>query len=377
MENLALINFHVSSEIHDFLDIHFYLCVLFLGKYTCFNCPYRSCYHIKSVLKYIGKTNEEINRICCLSTLSQTRNVNNRGRGRKGPPAKSNKQTTIPKYTAAPDSELSARNRGEDVDKIIDVHEDNNDSSNVLTTDHDYTSLNGSNWFDDKLIDDFIISYLNNSAMHRKILYFPCPILNAFLKTDEKIDLISQFMYNARSFDFRLFIGIVHNCNHWILSVISPALKTIALFDSLNNSDSEYRKIFEGLAKISNLNIMLENDQENLDIDEWNFIISQDSIKQTNGFDCGLFACLFSKTIIDLRSKFPPIKTEDRDVIRKHLKVTDIQLKTNQLDTQRRKKKLTRKTIIKFSTLNANLNTSRIQLKKKSILSSIVDQLLH
>jgi sentrin-specific protease 1 len=78
-----------------------------------------------------------------------------------------------------------------------------------------------------------------------------------------------------------VFVPICKN-NHWTVGVVRPVAKTIEYFDSFGGSPTDFVKLMRGWLKFQLRDGYIE--------EEWK-VPNTASARQTNGYDCGVFAC--------------------------------------------------------------------------------------
>ncbi|ETW35327.1 hypothetical protein PFTANZ_03978 [Plasmodium falciparum Tanzania (2000708)] len=99
-------------------------------------------------------------------------------------------------------------------------------------------------------------------------------------------------------FSFDLILIPLHvGGNHWTLGSIHMKDKKICLYDSLNGSN---KKFFEYMRRYI-VDEMKDKKQKDLDISLWTYSkegVSEKGIPhQENGYDCGVFTCMFAKCL--------------------------------------------------------------------------------
>lgn len=160
------------------------------------------------------------------------------------------------------------------------------------------------------VIDDVLISIVNEKDIGYCVLYLDTMTQRDITCFKYK-DVLNQLgQYQALNKDYLL---ITMNTDtrgqgsHWLLGMVAFNVKTIIIFDSLHTSEEARIPQFKQLAVIAFLSTYLAN--QDFDIDLWDFILSNDSPKQPNGYDCGLFSTviavciLFGKEYVSLSSQ--------------------------------------------------------------------------
>lgn len=100
---------------------------------------------------------------------------------------------------------------------------------------------------------------------------------------------------NIFNYDMVL-VPLLVNGNHWCLGVISPPQRHIQLYDSMRCADRDYDYVFEKLFDFlkDECNERFDNP---LDTSEWIRDCVDDIPQQSNGFDCGVFVCVYAEYV--------------------------------------------------------------------------------
>ncbi|XP_043287497.1 sentrin-specific protease-like [Venturia canescens] len=150
----------------------------------------------------------------------------------------------------------------------------------------DLDSLRGMNWLNDEIINQYfeLISETYEGVYPFNSFFFPRLHIggyNAIKRWTRKIDI----------FKYALIMVPIHPGNHWCVITISPPTETVTYFDSFQGKNSQYLKTVMGF-------IMEETREKKgvtIKMGSWTLTMRKDTPKQLNGYDCGVFACLFTR----------------------------------------------------------------------------------
>mmetsp|Transcript_16895 Transcript_16895/g.30588 ORF Transcript_16895/g.30588 Transcript_16895/m.30588 type:complete len:277 (+) Transcript_16895:1817-2647(+) len=90
----------------------------------------------------------------------------------------------------------------------------------------------------------------------------------------------------------KIFIPVNHGFMHWMCAMIDIPGKRIYMYDSMGDDGMNY---LQSLLQYLQDKHLVERDVELPDIDEWELFGHQPGMPtQQNGFDCGVFTCLYA-----------------------------------------------------------------------------------
>lgn len=162
--------------------------------------------------------------------------------------------------------------------------------SNTITG-ADIQTLADSNWLNDEVINNYMDMLIQRgqskeypSVYAFNTFFYPKLSSSGYASVKrwtKKVDLFQQDMV----------LVPLHLEVHWALAVIDFRQKTICYYDSMNGR------------KINILQLMLkylheeklDKKKENFDSSGWQTKLVQDIPQQRNGYDCGVFACMFAE----------------------------------------------------------------------------------
>jgi len=179
----------------------------------------------------------------------------------------------------------------------------------VLHAHHLVTLLTPKTWLIDVVIQNYILLLVKQCVQKLQILC--TDYLEAFKKDQDKA--VTDWLRNKKIVNLNIYnkilIIINPNNNHWALFVANPKNRTIYSLDSLNGSNTNE---YELVSKF--LTMAYEKTQMNLTVSETSFewkLLPLKSPIQTNGYDCGVFACTNARYYL-LNKKFEYTEKDTR-----------------------------------------------------------------
>ncbi|XP_043276025.1 sentrin-specific protease 1-like [Venturia canescens] len=122
----------------------------------------------------------------------------------------------------------------------------------------------------------------NSYAMNS--FFFPRLHLNGY-------NAVKRWTKKINIFKFEKVIVPINLGNHWCLAVINFLKKTIVYYDSFGRDNPKYlatlREYLVEEAKNKGEGLIKE--------DEWILATKKDIPRQSNGYDCGVFVCMYAK----------------------------------------------------------------------------------
>lgn len=168
---------------------------------------------------------------------------------------------------------------------------------NPLTLSNGFKTLLPGEWISSFIIDDVISYLIINYGKEKCILYIPSGIYEYFYAMQDNTNILQKFLdTDILKMDLILITINTHlRGEHWILGIIHLKLKMIIILDSLLSLD-ERKEHFLCLLQITYLCYNASNycNETSLKfyLSEWQCVYANDSIQQSNMFDCGLYVCL-------------------------------------------------------------------------------------
>ena len=116
---------------------------------------------------------------------------------------------------------------------------------------------------------------------------------------------LDSCLYHLKHIDFKTNYALMVPLNtdlnggyHWFLATIFFPLKRIVLFDSQYTGDKDYREYFLMLFHL--VEMIAFKEEKKTSLYDWKFMVASTAElpQQTNGYDCGVFTCLYMYSIM-------------------------------------------------------------------------------
>lgn len=158
---------------------------------------------------------------------------------------------------------------------------------NIKIKTEDLLTLTGDNWLNDE-----IINFYFSLIQERNPLHVHC--FNSFFYNTLKNSGYEGVRRWTRKFDLFekkvILIPIHVRANHWCCAVIKLNEKKIKYYDSLGGHNQRCLRLLKKYVQDESK----DKNGEEFDFTDWELVTPQNITKQTNGFDCGVFTCLFA-----------------------------------------------------------------------------------
>ena len=104
----------------------------------------------------------------------------------------------------------------------------------------------------------------------------------------------------------------IDSSRHWFLLVVQPPMQRVVVFDSMPGSFIK-PTVYKAIEKIAKL---LKEVDGNLKIEEWCFYANKpgDILSQRNDFDCGVFTCMYARSLLSMSPMIVPNSQSISDV---------------------------------------------------------------
>lgn len=170
--------------------------------------------------------------------------------------------------------------------------------------------LLGNNWLNDVIINSYMYLILSRNLLHYskntskkwpKCFVFQSYFLLRLGESGYSYSNVRRWTKRAKVDIFSLdkIIVPVHLGNHWCLAVINMVLKRIEYYDSLLGYPScmkLLKKYLKDEWKDKKYSVDSSLNPE-FNLDGWVEYVPTDIPRQTNGYDCGIFACKYADYI--------------------------------------------------------------------------------
>ncbi|XP_043275305.1 sentrin-specific protease 1-like [Venturia canescens] len=148
----------------------------------------------------------------------------------------------------------------------------------------DLENLSGTNWLNDEVINNYLELISNKNTYAMSSFFFPRLQVNGY-------SAVRRWTKKVNIFEYRKVIIPIHMGNHWCLAVIDIIFGQIRYYDSLGGSQPRY------------LDTLLEYLKEEVEEkgvkpirrEDWSLETKMNIPRQTNGYDCGIFTCMFAR----------------------------------------------------------------------------------
>ncbi|KAI8929794.1 hypothetical protein BC831DRAFT_442081 [Entophlyctis helioformis] len=169
------------------------------------------------------------------------------------------------------------------------------DAFNMSIKAKDIQTLKGSSWLNDEVIN-FYAELCMRRANESPDLFPKIHIFNTFfyekLRT-QGFNSVRRWTRRIDLFSKDYVIVPVHLGAHWTCAAISLKHKRFEYYDSLHGDNELCLELLRSyIAQES-----VDKKKTAMDLDEWEDYMPKDIPAQQNGFDCGVFTCMFMEHI--------------------------------------------------------------------------------
>ncbi|KAJ3135410.1 SUMO1 sentrin specific peptidase 1 [Physocladia obscura] len=181
---------------------------------------------------------------------------------------------------------------------------------NVDLMPHDLKTLSPATWLNDEIINFYGQLLMERSNRNPTGLYPKIHFFNTFFYTtlrDHGYDRVKRWSKKFDLFALDYVVIPVHLGMHWCCSVINFRDKRIEYYDSLRGDNQTLFRLYRDyLASES-----LDKKKCVFDFQGWTDYCPKDVPGQLNGFDCGVFTCMYAEyrsrnADFDFAQKFMP-----------------------------------------------------------------------
>ncbi|XP_043269143.1 putative ubiquitin-like-specific protease 1B [Venturia canescens] len=152
----------------------------------------------------------------------------------------------------------------------------------------DLETLNGTNWLNDEVINNYLELISDEKTYAMSSFFFPRLHVNGY-------EAVKRWTRKVNIFKFEKMIVPINLGNHWCLAVIDFLARNIVYYDSFGRENPKYL--------ITLQNYLVEEAKNKgegpIQIEEWSLVTKMNIPRQTNGYDCGVFVCLYAKHVIE------------------------------------------------------------------------------
>ncbi|XP_043282341.1 sentrin-specific protease 1-like [Venturia canescens] len=152
----------------------------------------------------------------------------------------------------------------------------------------DLETLNGTNWLNDEVINNYLELISDEKTYVMSSYFFPRLHVNGY-------EAVKRWTKKVNIFKYKKMIVPINLGNHWCLAVIDFVASNIVYYDSFGRENPKYL--------ITLRNYLVEEAKNKgagpIQIEEWSLVTKMNIPRQTNGYDCGVFVCLYAKHVIE------------------------------------------------------------------------------
>ena len=155
----------------------------------------------------------------------------------------------------------------------------------------DISRMRDGAWLNDEVIN-FYLLLVNEKLGSQRVHVF-----NSFfylLLQKHGYERVARWTRSIDLFSCSRVILPVHLGSHWCLAVVDMARKELRYYDSLRGSGERCLRLLAGYL----VDEMRAKQGKTLDLSKWSKITVKDLPRQSNGYDCGVFACQYGRCII-------------------------------------------------------------------------------
>uniref|UniRef100_A0AAF5D9B4 Ubiquitin-like protease family profile domain-containing protein n=1 Tax=Strongyloides stercoralis TaxID=6248 RepID=A0AAF5D9B4_STRER len=162
-------------------------------------------------------------------------------------------------------------------------------------TKNDILHLNDQKWLNDNIINfylELIMERSRNSIKYPKVYAFNTFFYVNIVNPQRGYKMVRRWTRKVDIFQMEyIFVPINKNNVHWCMAIINVPKKEIRYCDSMRQENLEALEAIKSYIK-SEAADKLKID---INLDEWTAFHAQDVPQQGNGFDCGVFTCMFAE----------------------------------------------------------------------------------
>ncbi|KAK4024551.1 hypothetical protein OUZ56_009973 [Daphnia magna] len=167
----------------------------------------------------------------------------------------------------------------EPINELNHSNKGNNQATGIET-------LEGTNWLDDVVVDDYlklIAESSNMESLSPKVINLSCFFVLSLLRAQQTGNLSQVMKINVLETDLILIPLNINNV-HWTLATLSCNEKLLKFYDSLGGEGGDFLKlILQHFASLTNTSF-----------NEWTIEVMKNIPRQENSYDCGVFVGQYS-----------------------------------------------------------------------------------
>ncbi|XP_043270475.1 sentrin-specific protease-like [Venturia canescens] len=171
-------------------------------------------------------------------------------------------------------------------------NDNNGQQSTRKVKEEDLQTLEGTRWLNDEIINSYFDLISKERTFGQRVyamssFFFPRLHLNGY-------EAVRRWTKKINIFKYDKVLVPVHLGNHWCLAIINFENKTIIYYDSFKGKNPRYLEtLLQYLIKEAG-----QKEEKPIIKEEWHLATKQDIPRQTNGYDCGVFVCMYARNEI-------------------------------------------------------------------------------
>ncbi|XP_043276075.1 sentrin-specific protease 1-like [Venturia canescens] len=154
----------------------------------------------------------------------------------------------------------------------------------------DLETLSGTNWLNDEVINDYMDLIRDEKTYVMSSFFFPRLHHNGYAA-------VKRWTKKVNIFKYEKVIVPINLGNHWCLATINFIAKTIMYYDSFKK---ENPRSLETLLQYL-IEEARQKEGEPIMREKWHLAAKMDIPRQSNGYDCGVFVCMYARCKISER----------------------------------------------------------------------------
>lgn len=166
---------------------------------------------------------------------------------------------------------------------------------NIDLTNDDVQLFKGTRWLNDECVNCYMEHLLARCKKNKDLPR--CHFFNSFFymflytKNGYNYAKVKNWTKKIDIFSFNKIIIPIHLGNHWTLGVVNFDKKRFEYYDSFQASSTPF---FEVMRRYLKEEFIDKKKTGELDLSDWTDSIPTEIPHQTNGWDCGIFACKYA-----------------------------------------------------------------------------------
>uniref|UniRef100_A0A0N5CES1 ULP_PROTEASE domain-containing protein n=1 Tax=Strongyloides papillosus TaxID=174720 RepID=A0A0N5CES1_STREA len=162
-------------------------------------------------------------------------------------------------------------------------------------TKKDIQHLDENTWLNDNIINfymELIMDRSKNCLKYPKVYAFNTFFYQNISNPERGYKMVKRWTRKIDIFQMKyIFVPINLNNVHWCMAIIDVPKKEIRYCDSMRKRNTDALNVLKNYIKCEAADKL----KIDINLDEWTAIHAQDVPEQQNGYDCGVFSCMFAE----------------------------------------------------------------------------------